>query len=687
MLSGLLTGVNRTFPFAPTQPEQFEAQMDTLFRVVHIASFNKSVQALLLIFQVMFAQKNITDRFYRALYAKLLSPEIFHSTRIGLFLNVLFKAMRHDKNQTRVKAFLKRLLQVSLHQQPTFACGALFLVSEILRGTPQLRASLIKHPEPSSDVETRLGQRALELLADPNAKAAPVDGGDSDIEEDNAAPKKASNPKQGMIFFAGKPRLTAKASKLSQKSSKNAPPAEDSIQLNLGAPKPTAPVTQEREENEAESEGAIKDAMALDELSPEEIDARVQAFDLKTTPLTRYDGAARDPKYCHADCCSSWELSILSKHFHPSVSLWALHILAGHPIEYEGDPLRDMSVQAFLDRFMFKNPKITTKKKAAAAGTTKAAKKLMRAYEPPTDRAHAVNTPEFMTKASKNNVAPDELFFYKFFKQKEQLHPKDQDQKKRKVGEDEDDVEDWDSDFSMSEDEAERAVLEGLEEIEGSKIYDKKATKEAEQEEYSYSDLEESDFEEGSSVDEDDSRSKKRPAQDFDDADIFGDISDDDGENEPQLGDEGDENVVDGDGDDDDPEAASGEDDGGDNFSDDEAFSAMLAEEGELDGVGADSDEDEDAEFDTGGDDDDEEARPGKKKKSKFSRSTFASLDEFQDLLEKSGFGDQPEKSRKWDDKRINHVHRQTAQRDSGQKRKRSSDKRSGQPNKRRKQN
>jgi ribosome biogenesis protein MAK21 len=185
MLSGLLTGVNRTFPFAPIEPEQFEAQMDTLFRVVHIASFNKSVQALLLIFQVMFAQQNVSDRFYRALYSKLLSPEIFHSTRIGLFLNVLFKAMKHDKNPVRVKAFLKRLLQVSLHQQPTFACGALFLVSEILRGSPHLRASLIDHAEPVSEVERRLGKKALGLLEDPSGK--PILSAESEESDDETS--------------------------------------------------------------------------------------------------------------------------------------------------------------------------------------------------------------------------------------------------------------------------------------------------------------------------------------------------------------------------------------------------------------------------------------------------------------------------------------------------------------------
>jgi hypothetical protein len=489
-----------------------------------------------------------------------------------------------------------------------------------------------------------------------------------------------------MMYFAGKPRLTAKSPK--KGAQPPVPEQQDSVQLNIQKvvpePAPVSSAESEEEEQEDEATPAPRDPMELDTLTPEEIEARVSAFNIKTTPLMRFDGFARDPKFCKADFCSCWELTLLSQHFHPSVSLWALHILAGHPIEYAGDPLKDMSVQAFLDRFMFKNPKVSSKKKADAAGTTKAARKLMRTYEPPTDRAHAVNSAEFLHKASRNAVAPDELFFYKFFKQKEQLHPKDQDQqKKRRVGEDEDDVEAWDSDASsMSEGEAERAVLEGLEEVEGSKIYDREAASKAEKEEWSYDDMDGSDFDEGSSVEEEGSggsKKKKKPTEDFDDSDIFGGLSDDeeDGEDEPRLGDEDDEDDDDGF----DAALGLGSDDEDANMSDEEALNEMLAEERHLDGVGAGSDEEDDEDMPE--EEDEAPSRPGKKKFSKFSRTTFASLDEFQDLLEKSGFGDQPEKNRKWEDKRIHNV--QTSE-PKFNKRKRP-DSGSSQPNKRRKRN
>jgi ribosome biogenesis protein MAK21 len=49
-----------------------------------------------------------------------------------------------------------------------------------------------------------------------------------------------------------------------------------------------------------------------------------------------------------------WELTLLLKHFHPSVSRFASAI--GN-IDYSGDPLRDFGVGPFLDKFAYRNPK------------------------------------------------------------------------------------------------------------------------------------------------------------------------------------------------------------------------------------------------------------------------------------------------------------------------------------------
>lgn len=68
MLSALLSGVNRAYPYAGAGDDKVKEQLDTLFRVVHLVKFNTAVQALMLLFQVMDAQQSVSDRYYVALY-------------------------------------------------------------------------------------------------------------------------------------------------------------------------------------------------------------------------------------------------------------------------------------------------------------------------------------------------------------------------------------------------------------------------------------------------------------------------------------------------------------------------------------------------------------------------------------------------------------------------------------------
>lgn len=68
MLSALLTGVNRAYPYAQTGDEKIKEQMDTLFKVLHLVNFSTSVQALMLLFQVMDSNQTVSDRYYTALY-------------------------------------------------------------------------------------------------------------------------------------------------------------------------------------------------------------------------------------------------------------------------------------------------------------------------------------------------------------------------------------------------------------------------------------------------------------------------------------------------------------------------------------------------------------------------------------------------------------------------------------------
>ncbi|KAM4633863.1 CCAAT/enhancer-binding protein zeta [Polymixia lowei] len=142
MLSALLSGVNRAYPYAKSGDEKVKEQLDTLFKVVHVVKFNTAVQALMLLFQVMDSQQTVSDRYYVALYRKLLDPALSSCSRQSMFLNLMYKSLKADIVLRRIKAFVKRLLQVSCEQNPTFACGALFLVSEVMKAKPGLKLLL-----------------------------------------------------------------------------------------------------------------------------------------------------------------------------------------------------------------------------------------------------------------------------------------------------------------------------------------------------------------------------------------------------------------------------------------------------------------------------------------------------------------------------------------------------------------
>eukprot|EP00798_Chlamydomonas_sp_ICE-L_P018712 gene18712-25235_t len=113
MLSALITGVRRAFPYVNS--EEVEPMIDRhgehLFRMVHKAPFSVSVQALMLMYQLMSARNSISDRFYRALYSVLITEGTTTSSKAPMFLALLFKAMKFDVSSKRVSALAKRLLQ------------------------------------------------------------------------------------------------------------------------------------------------------------------------------------------------------------------------------------------------------------------------------------------------------------------------------------------------------------------------------------------------------------------------------------------------------------------------------------------------------------------------------------------------------------------------------------------------
>ncbi|KAF8493588.1 CBF/Mak21 family-domain-containing protein [Gautieria morchelliformis] len=140
LVSAILTGINRALPFAKAENSAtFDKHIDTLFRITHTATFSVSLQALMLIHHVSAARPSIATRFYRALYASLLDPRLATSAKQAMYLNLLFKAVKADRDQARVAAFVKRVVQVLGMHRPEFICGGLYLLGELFGSTPDLQ--------------------------------------------------------------------------------------------------------------------------------------------------------------------------------------------------------------------------------------------------------------------------------------------------------------------------------------------------------------------------------------------------------------------------------------------------------------------------------------------------------------------------------------------------------------------
>uniref|UniRef100_A0A3Q2ZBE6 CCAAT enhancer binding protein zeta n=1 Tax=Hippocampus comes TaxID=109280 RepID=A0A3Q2ZBE6_HIPCM len=347
MLSALLSGVNRAYPFASKTDEKVKEQTDTLFKVVHTVKFNTAVQALMLLFQVMDDQQTTSDRYYVALYRKLLDASLSTSTRQNMFLNLLFKSLKADTVLRRIRAFIKRLLQVSAQQGPNFACAALMVISGVMRAKPELKTLL---------------QEEEAFMDRPEEK---LDDDDDEVER-----------------FADIDKM---------------------------------------------------EAATTSELESKPVASWIHHQNLRG-PLHKYDPLHRNPLFCCAERATLWELRRLALHFHPSVSLFAKTLLQGDLIQYSGDPLQDFTLMRFLDRFVFRNPKPIKRKQNTDTSVLQ-----------PKQRSHgsslAVNSEEFL-RQEESQIPVDQIFFYRFFKKRQQENA----HRRPKIDNDNESLEDVDDD-------------------------------------------------------------------------------------------------------------------------------------------------------------------------------------------------------------------------------------------------
>lgn len=178
LIAQVLTGVNRAFPFAKTDDATFESQMDTIFRITHSANFNTAIQALMLIQQISASKQYTADRYYRTLYESLLDPRLMMSSKQIMYLNLLYRSLKNDISIKRVKAFVKRLLQIITLHEPPFVCGVLYLINELKASVPSIQAMLDSPEECEDDGEEVF--RDVPDQADGDANTSPtreVNGG------------------------------------------------------------------------------------------------------------------------------------------------------------------------------------------------------------------------------------------------------------------------------------------------------------------------------------------------------------------------------------------------------------------------------------------------------------------------------------------------------------------------------
>lgn len=132
LMSALFTGVNRAFPFARKEINTIMEHIDTLYKVVHLASFNVSLHALCLLFHVTDQENTSADRYYSALYKKLMDPLIGSSSHQAAFVNLLYRSLQKDTSTARVATFIKRLLQLCSFWPVPLVCGVLYMISQLL---------------------------------------------------------------------------------------------------------------------------------------------------------------------------------------------------------------------------------------------------------------------------------------------------------------------------------------------------------------------------------------------------------------------------------------------------------------------------------------------------------------------------------------------------------------------------
>ena len=180
-----------------------------------------------------------------------------------------------------------------------------------------------------------------------------------------------------------------------------------------------------------------------------------------------YDPRKREPEFAHASSSPLWELLPLLSHYHPTVSLHARQLLFSQPLTSTPD-LALNTLSHFLDRFVYKNPKKQGSKQKGSSAMQPAAGDAIsgggvRLIKGEVGDDLGVNSGGRVTvndekwwKRRVEDVPIDQVFFHKYFNQKNELErARAAKAKKRKKGKGDSEDSEVESDEDENEDEDE----------------------------------------------------------------------------------------------------------------------------------------------------------------------------------------------------------------------------------------
>lgn len=257
MLNALLTGVNRAYKYAKMNHEEIDKNLNTLFKLVHVTSFNVSIQALMLLNQVIESREDMVNRYFNALYRRMFDLEWRNTAKQTYFLNLLYNSLIKDESLPRIKAFVKRLLQICFSQNVPFVCGSFMLISELLK------------------VKKSIFQLDHSQLAKNSITASSENKLDEDDEEEKFVDIKDES---------------------------------DNEANNNG--------------NNDESENEVEDDESKN-LKRKKSTSWVHKSNVVFKRHDKYDYKERNPLYCGADKTLTYELHLFTRHYHPTVVVFA----------------------------------------------------------------------------------------------------------------------------------------------------------------------------------------------------------------------------------------------------------------------------------------------------------------------------------------------------------------------------